>query len=152
MAVGAGSGASKIEHSDSTIFQEVESNANSLDDQVGNWGNTSYDKNFFGFDANHRGDFNTACDAYIRSVNDILAGFDSKKQTIEGSIKGDVADALDRFFDRIKNLCMNYTKALEEEKAKVYEAEQNWLRASQGVAAAVDADTDTITNPVFVAS
>ena len=43
-------------------------------------------------------------------------------------------------------------QALEEEKAKVYEAEQNWLKASQGVAAAVDADTDTIQNPVFVAS
>lgn len=159
MAISQDSAVGAIEHGDHTAFEEVKTNAEAISNQVsGNaslypqYGDTVGRANyedFAGFDAANRASFDSAINQYVANANAIIAGFDNKSDAVLGAFKGKVAGSLTAFFTSIKKACQAYVHAIDEEKAKVEEAENNWLRATESISSDIQADSDAI-RPVTV--
>ena len=159
MAVDGNAAISSMEHGNHTAFEDVKASADSAASQVTGINPDSYDQygsntmgqyeDFAGFDESHRGDFNDAVTRYINDANTILDGFNAKSEAVTSAFKGEIANSLQTFFTAIKDACKSYVDAIEEEKTKVYEAEQNCLRASQSIAGNIDEDASVI-QPVVI--
>jgi hypothetical protein len=159
MAVDTNAALGAMEHGNHTAFEEVKAQSDSAASQVTGINPDNYDQfgshtmnqyeDFAGFDESHRGDFNDAVTRYISDANDILNGFDAKSESMATAFKGEVANSLQSFFEAIKVACKSYVDAISEEKTKVYEAEQNWLRATQSISGNIDEDSSVV-KPVVI--
>lgn len=159
MAVSTTSGSDLIEHGNHEAFQNVKASKEDLSNQIGEGSDTWFRgervniyADFVGFNASNTTSFETAVKNYIKDVNDILDGFNNKESVMEGAFKGKVAESLTTFFDKIKALCQSYVNAINEEYAKVKEAQANWEKASGGVSSAIDDDSSSVktVDPVVI--
>lgn len=146
-----------IQHGDYHAFDDVKAHSEAMGNQVSNAVNVyategagatlDQYEDFAGFDEANRGNFNTAVDQYINEANDILDGFNQKEEATLQAFKGNVTSSLANFFASIKGACQSYVKAINEEKNKVNEAEDNWLAVSGTISQSIDTDASEI-NPV----
>lgn len=164
MAIDNSSAVGSIQHGDFNAFEDVKAKTEAMDAQVGGaserFGNTpdvahniltvgDMYADFAGFDAANRGNFDAAINSYISDVKSIIAGFDAQSDAILSAFKGKVAGSLTGFFTSIKHACNSYVDAINEEKDRVLEAEENWLRATESISSNIDEDSDAI-RPVVI--
>lgn len=146
-----------IQHNVPDAFENIETANAAVQSQVGSaagnffTGTASYGADFAGIDSNNLDTFNQAVNTYRNGAIEILNGFDTQKANIEKAFKGSTADALQKFFTSIKNLCNAYVTAIDTEKAYLLEVNQNWLDTTAQIssdietdAGVVDAQKDTI--------
>lgn len=139
-----------IQHNVPDAFDNIETASTAVHSQIGApagniiTGTASYGADFAGIDSNNLDTFNEAINTYRNGAIEVINGFDTQKANIEKAFKGSAADALQKFFTSIKNLCNAYVTAIDTEKAYLLEVNQNWIDTTAQISSDIETDAGTV--------
>ena len=139
----------QIKHDVKDVFQDVTTSSGKITEIIGEASkgvgpSLNFGGDFVGMDENGFSKFEAAVAKYIGQVGKTLSGFQSKQSIIEGAVKGDTVEKFHEFFLAMEALFKRYVSTINQEKAIVKEANDNWKTGSSTIAGNLSSDANSI--------